>query len=109
MSNDIKPPEDGNIRVLLRESYPTPSLPSNFQASVWHRIERMEDSASETGPAFAWLERWVERLLLPRFALASLSFLLLAGGLTGVVNISSSAKQQAQERYLSIVSPNHIR
>jgi predicted PurR-regulated permease PerM len=57
---------------------------------------------------FAWLERWVERLLLPRFALASLTFLLVAGGLTGVVSGAGAAKQQAQERYLSAVAPNTL-
>ena len=44
-------------------------------------------------------ERWVERLLAPRLALASLALVLVAGGLTGAVNSAGAAKQQAQERY----------
>lgn len=98
------------LRTLLREARPAPQLPPRFQESVWRRLEK-EDAAPITKPApFGWLQRWTERLFLPRFALASLALLLVAGGLTGFVSsadrVKQQAKQQAQERYLSAVAPN---
>jgi hypothetical protein len=97
------------LRALLREARPAPPLPARFQESVWRRIEGAETPATQTPSRFAWLELWVERLLLPRFALASLALLLIAGGLTGVITSAGVAKQQAQERYLSAVAPNTLR
>jgi hypothetical protein len=47
-------------------------------------------------------------MLLPRFALAGLALLLVAGGLTGFVSSADMVKQQAQERYLSAVAPNTL-
>jgi len=109
MQNQPQAPDDGTLRALLRESWPAPPLPPRFQESVWRRIERAETPATRTPSPLAWLEQWVERLLLPRFALASLALLLVAGGLTGVITTASAAKQQAQERYLSAVAPNTLR
>jgi hypothetical protein len=96
------------LRTLLRESRPAPPLPPRFQGSVWRRIESPEAAATRTPSPFALLEQWVERLLLPRFALASLALLLVAGGLTGFITSADAAKQQAQERYLSAVAPNTL-
>ena len=94
------------LRTLLREARPAPHLPPRFHESVWRRLEK-EDVAPNAKPApFDWLQRWTERLLLPRFALASLALLLVAGGLTGFVSSADLVKQQAQERYLSAVAPN---
>jgi hypothetical protein len=94
------------LRTLLREARPAPHLPPRFQESVWRRLEK-EDAAPITRPtSLGWLQRWTERLLLPRFALASLALLLVAGGLTGFVSSADLVKQQAQERYLSAVAPN---
>ena len=109
MKNDMQPPDDGRLRALLRESRPAPPLPPRFQESVWCRIENPEAPATQTPSPFAWLERWVERLLLPRFAVASLTLLLVAGGLTAVIASAGAAKQQAQERYLSAVAPHTLR
>ena len=109
MNNDMQPPDDGKLRALLRASRPAPPLPPRFQEGVWRRLEQAENPAVEMPSPAPWLNRWVERLLLPRFALASLALLLLAGGLTGMVTSASRAKQQAQERYLSAVAPNPLR
>ena len=108
MKNQALPPDDERLRTLLREGRPTPPLPPRFQESVWRRIESAETLATRTPSPFAWLEQWVERLLLPRFALASLTALLVAGGLTGALTSAGAAKQQAQERYLSSVAPNTL-
>lgn len=94
------------LRTLLREARPAPHLPPRFQESVWRRLEK-EDAAPITRPtSLGWLQRWTERLLLPRFALAGLALLLVAGGLTGFISSADMVKQQAQERYLSAVAPN---
>ncbi len=109
MKNDTPPPDDGRLRSLLRESRPSPPLPPRFREAVWHRIERTEPAAATLPSSFAWLEQWVDRLLRPRFAVASLVLLLVAGGLTGVLTSAGLAKQQAQERYLAAVAPNPLR
>ena len=109
MKNDMQTPDDGRLHALLLSARPAPPLPPRFQESVWRRIETAEAPATPSASPFAWLEQWVERLLLPRFALASLSLLLVAGGLTGVAASAGAAKQQAQERYLSAVAPNTLR
>lgn len=106
MHNQVQTPDDGRLRKLLRESRPAPPLPLRFQESVWRRIEKEEATPFQNFSAFGWLERWTERLFLPRFAVASLALLLVAGGLTGFVSSADTAKQQAQERYLSAVAPN---
>lgn len=94
------------LRTLLREARPAAQLPPRFRESVWRRIEK-EDAPPVTKPApLGWLQRWTERLLLPRFALAILALLLVAGGLTGFISSADMVKQQAQERYLSAVAPN---
>ena len=108
MKNQALPPQDERLRNLLREERPAPPLPPRFQESVWRRIESAETPAIPSPSPFPWLEQWVERLLLPRFALASLTALLVAGGLTGALTSAGAAKQQAQERYLSSVAPNTL-
>jgi hypothetical protein len=102
--------DDEKLRALLLEGRPAaPPLPPRFQQSVWRRIEHAEAAAVPTPSSFAWLRCWAERLLLPRFALASLALLLVAGGLTGYVTSGDRVKQQAQERYLSAVAPSILR
>ena len=109
MKNHMQTSDDGELRALLREARPSSPLPPRFQESVWRRIETAEAPATRVSSPLAWLEQWVERLLLPRFALAALSLMLVAGGLTGVITSAGAAKQQAQERYLSTVAPNTLR
>ena len=108
MKNNMLAPDDETLRTLLREARPALPLPPRFQESVWRRIETAASQETLASSPFAWLDGWVERLLLPRFALASLTVLLFAGGLTGVVSSAGAAKQQAQERYLSAVAPNTL-
>ena len=106
MNDDTHEMGDERLRSLLLEARPASQLPPRFQESVWRRLEK-EDAAPITRPtSLGWLQRWTERLLLPRFALASLALLLVAGGLTGFVSSADMVKQQAQERYLSAVAPN---
>lgn len=106
MNDNTQEMDDERLRALLLKARPVAQLPPRFQEAVWRRIEK-EDATPITKPApFGWLQRWTERLLLPRFALASLALLLVAGGLTGFVSSADMVKQQAQERYLSAVAPN---
>jgi hypothetical protein len=109
MTNPMQLRDDERLHTLLRESRPAPRLPPRFRESVWRRIERGEAPVAATYFPFAWLERWAERLLLPRVALASLALLLVVGALTGILASAGVAKQQAQERYLSTVAPNPLR
>ncbi len=98
---------DEKLRAILLEARPAaPPLPFRFQESVWRRIEKEEAAPIPPPSLLVLLERWADRLFLPRFALASLALLLVAGGLTGFVSSADSVKQQAQERYLSSVAPN---
>lgn len=107
---DTKPESNRDpLRELLSQSRAHPPLASNFQAAVWRRIERNETAATAIAPVGGWLERWIEMLLLPRIALASLAFLLVMGGITGMVTTTNGAREQAQARYLSAVAPNTIR
>jgi hypothetical protein len=102
-------PNQDPLRDLLRECRARPPLASNFQDTVWRRIERAEAPVAASPSPFAWLERWIEVLLLPRFAFASLAVLLVVGGFTGMAAGTSASKEQALARYLSAVAPNTIR
>lgn len=98
-------PGDSNLRKLLREARPSPSLPPGFQNAVWRRIERAEP-AHETTSLAAWLDQCVAWVLRPRWVLASVAAVLLIGGAVGVMDGSGASKQAAQMRYLSAVSPD---
>jgi len=108
MDNKPEPTQDP-LRDLLRETRAKPPLASNFQDAVWRRIERAQSPVASTPSPIHWLERWVEVLLVPRFALAGLALMLVAGGFTGLATSSGVAREQAQARYLSAVAPNTIR
>ncbi|MCC6356002.1 MAG: hypothetical protein IT577_19115 [Verrucomicrobiae bacterium] len=103
---DAGKPGDLGLGALLRESIPDPPLPARFRESVWRRIRVAE---AETPPSTAWLDRWVERLLLPRFAIAGLAMLLAAGVLAGGIAGADDAKSHARERYLASVAPGALR
>ena len=109
MSNQPQPSDGERLRSLLRESWPAQPLPPRFKESVWRRIDQADRAVIPTPSLFNWLDSWAERLLLPRFALASLALMLVAGGLTGAIRSADAAKQQAQERYLSAIAPNPLR
>jgi hypothetical protein len=106
MNDDRQEMDDESLRALLLEARPVAQLPPRFQESVWQRIEKEDAALIPMASPVGWLQRWTERLLLPRFALAGLALLLVAGGLTGFVSSADVVKQQAQERYLSTVAPN---
>lgn len=107
---DTKPETNQDpLRDLLRESRAEPPLASNFQDAVWRRIEHAEAPVAATHSPAHWLERWVEILLVPRFALAGLALMLAVGGFTGMTSTAGVAREQAQARYLSSVAPNTIR
>lgn len=108
MNDDTQRVSDESLRALLLEARPTAQLPPRFQESVWRRIEKEDAAPIPMASPVGWLQRWTERLLLPRFALASLALLLVAGGLTGFVSGADAAREQAQERYLSAVAPNTL-
>jgi hypothetical protein len=109
MLNPSQSPDDGRLRALLRAARPAPPLPRCFPESVWRRIAIAETAEARMPTPFSWLERWVEHLLRPRFALASLTLMLMAGGLMGLVTSDGAAKQRAQERYLSVIAPAILR
>lgn len=102
-------PSRDPLRDLLRDSRAHPPLASNFQNAVWRRIERTEAPVAAAPSLSNWLERWVETLLVPRFALAGLASMLVIGGLTGMATSAGDVREQAQARYLDSVAPNTIR
>lgn len=91
--------EDGRLSSLLRESRPSPELPPRFQENVWRHIEQKEHPA-----AAGWLEALATLIVKPRFAVASVCALLLAGALLGSLNGTAHARHDAQERYVSAVA-----
>jgi hypothetical protein len=108
MNNDTQLPEGRNLRALLREAQPAPPLPPRFRESVWRRIEHAEGAAAAPSSMLAAFQSLSERFLVPRFALASLAVLLVAGGVSGFVTSAGTARQRAQERYLLAVAPSNL-
>jgi len=108
MKTENPEPDEARLRDLLRSARPAPPLPPRFQEGVWRRIEKVEVPA-ELPTSLAWLDRLVERLLRPRFALAGITALLLVSGVAGLLSGTDTAKQAAQARYLSAVAPNTVR
>jgi len=99
MNTPNQEPADGKLSSLLRESRPSPGLPPRFQENVWQRIDRKEHPA-----AVGWLEALAALIVKPRFAVASVCALLLAGALLGSLNGTAHARHDAQERYVSAVA-----
>jgi len=93
-------PESGPLSSLLREARPVPGLPPRFQEQVWRRIEHQTDGTA----APTWID-WLAALVLkPRFAVATVCTLMLAGGLLGSINGTAHARHDAQERYVAAVA-----
>jgi hypothetical protein len=92
-------PGDEALGKLLREGRPAPDLPPRFQENVWHRIE-----ANESAAAIGWVEALAALVLKPRFAIATVSALLLVGALLGTWEGSTHARQAAQDRYVASVA-----
>jgi hypothetical protein len=98
--------EDAELSTLLSASRPTPCLPPRFQQDVWRRIEAVRTSQATSGN---WLESFLQRLVTPRFALASALALVVLSGLAGALYGSVAAKDGARERYLASVAPSTVR
>jgi len=100
------PPEDSELRRLLQEAHPVPALPPRFQEGVWRRLEQEELRLEEVSPR-TWLDRWVQQLFRPGFAVAGLAALMLTGGWLGLRSGDTRVQQMEQTRYLASVSPFH--
>jgi hypothetical protein len=101
-------PDDTRFSALLRASRPAPALPPRFQEGVWRRIEEAAAPIQSNG-SIAWLDALAALVLRPRFALATVTVLIVAGALLGVRTGSQVAHQDAQARYLAAVAPNSLR
>ena len=97
------PPDDPQLRGLLREWKPDTALPPRFRESVWRRIEQAEVVA--TAPASTWWECLTQSLLQPKWATAGLLALVLLGGLSGFQAGADEAQRAAQNRYVAAVDP----
>lgn len=93
---------DPGLSELLRESRPSPALPPRFRQNVWRRIEDA-GAPAETG---SWLDVLAALILKPRLAFASLTVLILAGGLLGLHAGNQTVHRTAEARYLAAVAPN---
>ena len=97
-------PANEKLGALLRASRATPALPPRFQQNVWRRIE---DAEAPAKPA-SWLDMIAGLILRPRFALAAVTALVLAGVFLGTVEGRQAARHAAQMNYLSSVAPNSL-
>ena len=97
--------DNTQLSRLLRESRATPALPPRFQQNVWRRIEEAEASAVGA----SWLDALATLFLRPRFALAGISVLLVAGILVGSLDGQKRARQEARLNYLASVAPHSAR
>ena len=97
------PPDDPQLRDLLREWKPDAALPPRFQETVWRRIERAEVAA--TAPSPIWWERLTQSVLQPKWATVGLLAVVLLGGLSGFHAGADEAQRAAQNRYVAAVDP----
>lgn len=96
---------DTKLSVLLRSARATPSVPPRFQQNVWRRIG---DAEAPAKPA-SWLDAFATLILRPRFALAAVTALVLAGVFMGAMEGAHDARHDAQARYVASVAPNSLR
>jgi len=108
MNKENMNPADEKLGALLRASRVSPALPPRFQDNVWRRIEDAEAPVPSTSRLF-WLDALVALVLRPRFALAAVTVLIVAGALLGVRDGSQIARQDAQARYVAVVAPDSLR
>ena len=100
------PPRDPRLTSLLRSWRVETSLPPGFTAGVWRRLAAQE--RHPTVPLGKTVARWIVRLQGPRFALASVLLLLLAGAGAGAWqgrSGSSAIVNDLRERYIQSVDP----
>ena len=102
--------DDAKLSTLLREaSRPAgPALPPRFQENVWRRIEDAEAPVPSTS-RLSWLDALAALVLRPRFALATVAVLIVAGALLGVRDGGQIARRDAQTQYLAAVAPAALR
>ena len=89
---------DPALRELLRSSHPAPELRAGFRSDVWRRIE----SGGEEESALGWITSLWRTLAMPRWAFAAMAMAMLGGAWFGT---TVSSRQQAQERYVSLMAP----
>jgi hypothetical protein len=97
------PNPDPALSSLLRETMPRPALPPRFAQSVWQRIERAEAAAPERSRS--WLDLLASLVLRPRFALATVTVVMMAGALLGFVTAGDAAREAARASYVAAVNP----
>lgn len=97
--------EDTQLQTLLRGHRPSPALPPRFQQNVWRRIEDAEAPAKSE----SWLDAFAALILRPRFALAAVTALVLAGVFLGAMEGRQHARYDAQMNYLASVAPHSAR
>ena len=107
MKTPNQEPAEGKLSSLLRESRPSPGLPPRFQENVWRRIEQPETLRAPAA-SLSWIDALAVWLMKPRFALAGVTALVLAGVLLGSIEGTTQARQHAQERYLAAVAPEAL-
>jgi hypothetical protein len=96
--------EDAKLSALFHRTRTTPELPPRFQENVWRRIEAAEPAET----SFSWLDALINRLLRPRFAVATLAIVIVLGSLAGAHEGKQDVRQNAQARYLASVAPNSL-
>ena len=101
-------PTDTKLGALLRASRVAPALPPRFQENVWRRIEEAE-APVPSAHGLSWLDALAALVLRPRFALATVTILIVAGALLGMRDGSQIARRDAQTQYLAAVAPAALR
>jgi hypothetical protein len=98
---------DAPVSALLREARAERPLPPGFQPAVWRRIQAAE--APKPAPFLAWLDQLAESWLRPRYAIAAVAIVLLAGITTGMFDGRNDARARSRDRYLAAVAPHPVR
>ena len=105
MKENSQHSDDAQVSALLRQARTSPGLPPRFQQNVWRRIE---DAEAPAKPA-SWLDALAGLILRPRFAVAAVAGLLLAGVSAGTIEGRQLARHDAQINYLAAVAPHAVR
>ena len=108
MNKENMNPADEKLSAWLRASRVSPALPPRFQDNVWRRIEDAEAPVPSTS-RLVWLDALAALVLRPRFALAAVTMLIVAGALLGLRDGSQIARRDAQTQYLAAVAPAALR
>src|SRR5436853_3335188 len=98
MKSNPPNPDDAKLSSLLRESRVAPELPPRFQENVWRRVADTE--ADKAKVSASWLDVFINQLLRPRLALATVAALVIVGSVFGVREGTQIARNDARIRYL---------